>query len=702
MAMHVSIEGYEILDQVGVGGMAAVYRAKRTSIDKVVAIKVLFPYFAQDESFIDRFHREAKAAAGIQHENIVNIHDFGESGGSDYIVMDFYAGRSVEELLADNGRLPLDIAILVLLEVCYGLESAHARGIVHRDIKPANIIFTNSGGVKIADFGLAKKDDQVSHITEQGKVLGTPAYMSPEQAAGDVVTSQSDIFSLGVVAYEMLCNQRPFQGKTFSEVIEKIQTKDPGPMAELNPLVSEFESIVRKMLAKDATDRYNSIADAIADLEAVMQQFGMARDRRLLRSYIRDSEGYNNAFTENVVLRCMSQGIRLSKRGPKFRDAAMLEFARVLFLDPDNETAVQHVEKLHADIAREREAARKPAVTPRTASKSKPRKKQRDGMEVVAGSNKRGHRGWIRRMASAVPLAALIAGFAFVGGGDGWNMPGIGEKANTTPPSLIAPKTMRATSGETLNFQLEAADPDGDRVSISGKGLPKGASVSTTGAFSWKVDRRQTGTHELRFVASDGEHKTTAVTKIAVVNPVRRAFSFSMSDLVRVHVGGQVSEALSATSSTGKPITYVLDRGPHGMRIDGSTLHWSAASAVPGTYRVTVTASDGARSKSIDMDVVVLPGRSHNTEVDATPAPAAPRLGRLSVYFLEGSGDILLDGEPIGRKPPFTGLPITAGRHQVTCRIGNESPRTVAINVKEGAHVVVEYQPGLKPVVLYE
>jgi serine/threonine-protein kinase len=235
MAIRVQIDGYDSLEQIGVGGMAAVYKARKISIDKTVAIKVLFPYLATDASFTERFQREAKAAASIQHENIVNVIDFGESEGSFFIVMEYYQGRTLEDLMKDRAGVPFDVAVQIILEVALGLEAAHHLDIVHRDIKPANVIFTDQGGIKLADFGLAKKSDSMTMITQQGKVIGTPAYMSPEQAAGRPVSTSSDIFSLGVVAYELFGRRKPFEGQSYSDVLEKIQTFAPVSVTHINP-----------------------------------------------------------------------------------------------------------------------------------------------------------------------------------------------------------------------------------------------------------------------------------------------------------------------------------------------------------------------------------------------------------------------------------------------------------------------------------
>ena len=347
MAIRVHIEGYDSLEQIGIGGMAAVYKARKISIDKTVAVKVLFPYLATDASFIERFQREAKAAASIQHENIVNVIDFGESEGSFYIVMEYYQGRTLEDLMKERAGIPLEVAAQIILEVAYGLEAAHHLDIVHRDIKPANIIFTNQGGIKVADFGLAKKSDSMTMITQQGKVIGTPAYMSPEQAAGRAVGTASDVFSLGVVAYELFGRRKPFEGKTYSEVLEKIQSHRPASVTQVNPVVGpEFAAVVGRMLEKSDRDRYANATTVIAEMEAAMEKAKITRDRRRLASYIKDPDGYDAASTEKTIAQCLSRGTFFLQKGQHHLDDAELEFRRILFLDPNNDRARKNLDRI--------------------------------------------------------------------------------------------------------------------------------------------------------------------------------------------------------------------------------------------------------------------------------------------------------------------------------------------------------------------
>ncbi|HEU4364026.1 MAG TPA: protein kinase [Candidatus Krumholzibacteria bacterium] len=293
MQATIRIPGYDSLEQIAVGGMAVVFRARKLSLKKTVAIKVLLPDLAADARFVSRFQQEAEAAARVQHENIVNVLDYGHEGGSYYIVMEFYDGRTVEELLRDQARLPVDIALGIALHVAAGLDAAHAENLVHRDIKPANIILTRQGAIKIADFGLAKDVEKATLMTHAGKVVGTPAYMSPEQTRGEPVERCSDIFSLGVVLYEMLAGKRPFEGSSFSEVIDRIQSFEPPSPGSLNPQVdAAIEAIVTRMMAKSQAQRFRLMSEVVAALEAVVAAHEFRVDRRVLKEYFDDPAAY--------------------------------------------------------------------------------------------------------------------------------------------------------------------------------------------------------------------------------------------------------------------------------------------------------------------------------------------------------------------------------------------------------------------------
>ncbi|MGI6131334.1 MAG: Stk1 family PASTA domain-containing Ser/Thr kinase [Bacillota bacterium] len=249
---------YSILDTIGEGGMATVYRATDAFLQRTVAIKVLRPQYASDAEFRERFRREAQSAAALSHPNIVNVYDVGREGGSNYIVMECVDGRTLNDIIVSEGRLSADRTADYGTQILDALDHAHANGVIHRDIKPHNILITRDGRVKVTDFGIARAVS-ASALTETGRVIGTVNYTSPEQARGAPATAESDIYSLGVVMYEMLTGKLPFAGDTPVAVALKHVQEEPAPISLLNPAVPpEFERVVMRALAKNPEDRWRT------------------------------------------------------------------------------------------------------------------------------------------------------------------------------------------------------------------------------------------------------------------------------------------------------------------------------------------------------------------------------------------------------------------------------------------------------------
>jgi len=256
---------YRVLRKLGTGGMANVYLAEDQELGRRVAIKMLDDRHSQDEQFVERFRREAKNVAGLSHPNIVAIYDRGEAEGTYYIAMEYLEGKSLKELLVARGPTPLPVAIDYARQILAAVGFAHRHGIVHRDIKPHNVVVAPDGRLKVTDFGIARSG--TSQMTETGSIIGTAQYLSPEQAKGAPVTPASDIYSVGIVLYEMLTGRVPFTGDTPLEIAMKHLSTTPEPPSELRPEVPhDLDSIVLRALAKDPADRYQKAEDMDADL----------------------------------------------------------------------------------------------------------------------------------------------------------------------------------------------------------------------------------------------------------------------------------------------------------------------------------------------------------------------------------------------------------------------------------------------------
>jgi eukaryotic-like serine/threonine-protein kinase len=261
---------YRIIRKLGAGGMADVYLAEDQELGRRVAIKILNDRHAADDSFIERFRREAKNAAGLSHPNIVSIYDRGEAEGTYYIAMEFLDGRSLKELIVGRGPAPIKTAIDYARQILAAVGFAHRHGIVHRDIKPHNVLVGSEGRLKVTDFGIARSG--ASQMTEVGSIIGTAQYLSPEQARGAPVDQTSDLYSVGVVLFEMLTGQVPFTGDTPLEIAMKHLSEVPKPPSELRPEVPhDLDSVVLRALAKDPPERYQGADEMDADLARVLE-----------------------------------------------------------------------------------------------------------------------------------------------------------------------------------------------------------------------------------------------------------------------------------------------------------------------------------------------------------------------------------------------------------------------------------------------
>jgi len=258
---------YELNRHVARGGMAEVYLARDLLLDRPVALKVLFPELSVDRSFVERFRREAQAAANLSHQNIVSIFDWGEEEGTYFIVMEYVSGQPLSHVIRTEGKLQPERAAQIAAGTAAALSNAHRHGVVHRDVKPGNILLDEQGRVKVTDFGIARAGDPKENLTQTGVVMGTATYFSPEQAQGLPIDQRSDVYSLGVVLYEMVTGRPPFAGETPVAIAYKHVKEEPVSPRELEPSVpSDFEAIVLTAMEKDRNDRYPTAEELRADL----------------------------------------------------------------------------------------------------------------------------------------------------------------------------------------------------------------------------------------------------------------------------------------------------------------------------------------------------------------------------------------------------------------------------------------------------
>src|SRR5919109_4444535 len=294
---------YRIERKLGTGGMADVYLAEDQELGRRVAIKILNDRHAADDQFVERFRREAKNAAGLSHPNIVSVYDRGTAEGTYYIAMEYLDGRSLKELIVSRGPAPVKTAVEYARQILAAVGFAHRHGIVHRDIKPHNVLVTGDDGrLKVTDFGIARSG--ASQMTEVGSIIGTAQYLSPEQARGSPVDHTSDLYSVGVVLYEMLTGQVPFTGDTPLEIAMKHLSEVPTPPSELRPEVPhDLDSVVLRALAKDPADRYQSAEEMDSDLGRVREGLPVDPETETAATAVLSGAGVMAAAPTSVMTR---------------------------------------------------------------------------------------------------------------------------------------------------------------------------------------------------------------------------------------------------------------------------------------------------------------------------------------------------------------------------------------------------------------
>jgi len=276
---EVIADRYELEELVGTGGMSSVYRARDRLLERHVALKILHPHHSSDEDFVQRFRKEARLVAQLSHPNIVTVIDRGDDGGRQFIVFEYVEGENLKEVVTREGPLPLRRVLELALQIGRGLAFAHSQGLVHRDVKPQNVLMNGDDQAKVTDFGIARSIDVDVGVTQTGTVLGTSAYIAPEQASGGDITPQTDVYSLGVVLYELLTGEVPFPGESFVAVAMKHINDPPPTLLERRPdTPPRLAAAVDRALAKEPGERFGSMDDFVAELSACLAELGPEAD----------------------------------------------------------------------------------------------------------------------------------------------------------------------------------------------------------------------------------------------------------------------------------------------------------------------------------------------------------------------------------------------------------------------------------------
>lgn len=345
------LEKYDIEEEIGHGGMATVYRAHDTVLDRRVALKVMHPHLRTAEEARQRFHREAQSVARLRHPRVLEIYDFsGEGSEEAYIAAELLTGPTLKRWREDHQDVPAEIAACFVIEIAKALEHAHDAKIIHRDVKPENVLLHEARTIKLTDFGIADMVDAAS-MTATGQILGSPGHMAPEQIEGKDTDTRTDLFSLGTVLYYLATGRLPFTGRNPHQILKRIVDSEYADPLRVNPTIGgRLRSIIIKSLARDPDDRYQTAAAFRLDLEAFVAEAGIDDVEGLLARYLKDPEGVGRELVERAIDLLIDRGARASDAGDV--PTALDYYNRVLALDEGNERVLKLIERVGMDRRR--------------------------------------------------------------------------------------------------------------------------------------------------------------------------------------------------------------------------------------------------------------------------------------------------------------------------------------------------------------
>lgn len=345
------LEKYEIEEEIGHGGMATVYRARDTVLDRLVALKIMHPHLRSSEEARLRFHREARSVARLRHPRVLEIYDFsGEGSDEAYIAAELLTGPTLKQWREDHPDVPAEVAACFCIEIAKALEHAHASKIIHRDVKPENVLLHEDRMLKLTDFGIADMVDAAS-MTATGQILGSPGHMAPEQIEGKDTDTRTDLFSLGTVLYYLSTGRLPFTGRNPHQILKRIVDSEYADPLRVNPTIGgRLRAIIVKSLERDPDDRYQTAAELREDLEAFIAEAGIDNSETLLAKYLKDPDAIGKEIVELALDLLIDRGARASDAGDV--PTALDYYNRVLALDDGNERVLRLIERVGLDRRR--------------------------------------------------------------------------------------------------------------------------------------------------------------------------------------------------------------------------------------------------------------------------------------------------------------------------------------------------------------
>jgi tRNA A-37 threonylcarbamoyl transferase component Bud32 len=621
---------YLVVRLLGRGGMAEVYQASDPVLDRRVAIKVIHSHLACEEGFNERFHHEAKLVASLRHPHIIQLYDYDVANGQPFMVMEFLEGRSLkerlDELRAKNEKMSMEEALKLLKAIGSALDYAHSLGAVHRDIKPANILFTSRDEPVLTDFGIAKMLSGFTHLTMTGSVVGSPAYMSPEQAMGKPVDSRSDLYSLGCVFYEMVTGKPPFEGDSPTAVMLQHVNAAPRRPSELNDKLSPaVEVVLLKALAKDPKDRFATAAELVRSVETALG--GQVGAPSPAAAFAADATIIQKPDDATVVSKPVA-----AKATPEV--AAEATVAGPAVAPPEAQAAGAKEVASDATVVTPSEVGvavrgqKKPPAKRQVELGAVPEKEEGPGPTVPPLPREKPETGVFRKkgekkspvliIAGVVIVAALaVGGFLVLGKG------GSGDGNNSSGQPVITSLTAvtnTATPGGKVQIECVATDPQNQAITFQWTS-DGGSFVNPSGNVVEWVAPAQTGTYNITATVANPKNVTA-----------KQSLSISVSGARGPKIDSVVVRPDAVAPGKTAEVTCTASL-PDGGTLDSSSYSWSAdggqivgfgskvtyaAPAQPGTYHIKVSVSDGKGGQADGAANVTVGGDQLKASVKAT------------------------------------------------------------------------------------